>query len=68
MTLLAWAVAWLLDCLIGDPRSLPHPVRWIGAMITQSQRLVRHFCRSDRAAGGRGDNQRPELGRADAGA
>lgn len=44
MTLLAWAVAWLLDCLIGDPRGMPHPVRWIGALITQTQRLVRHFC------------------------
>lgn len=49
MTLLAWAVAWLLDCLIGDPRGMPHPVRWIGALITQTQRLVRHFCHSDRA-------------------
>lgn len=49
MTLLAWAVAWLLDGLIGDPRGMPHPVRWIGALITQSQRVVRHFCRSDRA-------------------
>lgn len=49
MTLLAWAAAWLLDCLIGDPRGMPHPVRWIGALITQTQRLVRHFCHSDRA-------------------
>jgi len=48
VTLLAWAVAWLLDCLIGDPRGMPHPVRWIGALITQTQRLVRHFCHSDR--------------------
>ena len=49
MTLLAWAVAWLLDCLIGDPRSMPHPVRWVGALITLTQRLVRHVCHSDRA-------------------
>jgi len=32
VTLLAWAFAWLLDCLIGDPRGMPHPVRWIGAL------------------------------------
>lgn len=49
MTLLAWTVAWLLDCLIGDPRSMPHPVRWIGALITLTQRWVRHFCHCDRA-------------------
>ena len=30
MTLLAWGVAWLLDFIIGDPQSWPHPVRWIG--------------------------------------
>lgn len=28
MTLLAWGVAWLLDFIIGDPQTWPHPVRW----------------------------------------
>lgn len=49
MTLLAWAVAWLLDCLIGDPRGMPHPVRWIGSLITLTQRWVRRFCHGEHA-------------------
>ncbi len=46
MTLLAWCVAWLLDFIIGDPQSWPHPVRWIGNLITAVQRLVRRYCHS----------------------
>ncbi|TNV19029.1 cobalamin biosynthesis protein [Buttiauxella sp. B2] len=49
MTLLAWGVAWLLDYWLGDPPHWPHPVRWIGNLITVTQRVVRRFCKSDRA-------------------
>lgn len=49
MTLLAWCCAWLLDFLLGDPQSWPHPVRWIGNLIHFVQRVVRRICRSDRA-------------------
>lgn len=34
MTLLAWFAAFLLDSLLGDPPHWPHPVRWIGNLIT----------------------------------
>ena len=47
MTLLAWGVAWLLDFIIGDPQSWPHPVRWIGNLIAAVQRGVRRYCRSE---------------------
>ena len=49
MTLLAWCVAWLLDVVIGDPPDWPHPVRWIGNLITAVQRIIRRYCHSDRA-------------------
>ena len=49
MTLLAWCVAWLLDVVIGDPPHWPHPVRWIGNLITTVQRIIRRYCHSDRA-------------------
>ena len=49
MTILAWCVAWLLDFIIGDPQSWPHPVRWIGNLISAVQRVVRRYCHSDRA-------------------
>lgn len=47
MTLLAWCVAWLLDFIIGDPQSWPHPVRWIGNFISTVQRVIRRYCHSD---------------------
>ncbi len=31
---LAMAIGFALDLIFGDPRSIPHPVRWIGALIT----------------------------------
>jgi adenosylcobinamide-phosphate synthase len=49
MTLLAWGVAWLLDYWLGDPPHWPHPVRWIGNLITVTQRVIRRFCKSNRA-------------------
>jgi adenosylcobinamide-phosphate synthase len=33
--------AWLLDALIGDPRSLPHPVRWMGSLIAWLEKALR---------------------------
>ncbi|MGK9172825.1 adenosylcobinamide-phosphate synthase CbiB [Yokenella regensburgei] len=49
MTILAWGVAWLLDRWLGDPAHWPHPVRWIGTLITLTQHIVRRFCHSDTA-------------------
>jgi adenosylcobinamide-phosphate synthase len=49
MTILAWCVAWLLDFIIGDPQNWPHPVRWIGNLISAVQRIIRRYCHSDRA-------------------
>lgn len=49
MTLLAWCAAFLLDRLLGDPPHWPHPIRWIGALITHIQRVVRRRCHSDTA-------------------
>ncbi len=49
MTLLAWFAAFLLDSLLGDPPHWPHPVRWIGNLITVLQRAIRRICHSERA-------------------
>ena len=38
------AVGFLLDALIGDPYSLPHPIRLIGKLISALEKFVRaHF-------------------------
>ena len=34
------AVACLLDAAVGDPRWFPHPVRWMGAVVTWCDRRV----------------------------
>jgi adenosylcobinamide-phosphate synthase len=42
MVFLPWhlAAAYLLDLASGDPPWLPHPVRWIGRLITQVENLL----------------------------
>ncbi|HEN3635359.1 TPA: cobalamin biosynthesis protein, partial [Yersinia enterocolitica] len=49
MTLSAWFVAFLLDYWLGDPPRWPHPVRWMGNLITLLQRAIRAVCHSERA-------------------
>ncbi|KGA74275.1 cobD/Cbib family protein [Yersinia enterocolitica] len=47
MTLSAWFVAFLLDHWLGDPPRWPHPVRWMGNLITLLQRAIRTLCHSE---------------------
>lgn len=54
MTPLDVAGACALDALIGDPRAMPHPVRWIGGVIAFTHRWIRSWCKGAlplRAAG-----------------
>ena len=39
------ALAYALDWLIGDPVWFPHPVRWMGQMISVGERLLRTIAR-----------------------
>ncbi len=41
-------LAVLLDAAVGDPRWLPHPVRWIGGLISLLERLLYPRNRSSR--------------------
>ena len=44
-------LGFLLDCLIGDPYSMPHPIKLIGRLISKLENVVRkHF--SDLRKGG----------------
>ena len=52
--LLPWLTlpaAFFLDALIGDPPSLPHPIRWMGRAIEQSEPFWRRTVASERLAG-----------------
>lgn len=43
--------AVLLDLLLGDPRRFPHPVVWIGRLITLLEKLLRRLIRSELLGG-----------------
>ena len=36
--------AYVIDRIVGDPRSLPHPVIGMGKAITAVERVIRRFC------------------------
>lgn len=48
---LAIPAAFALDALIGDPRSLPHPVRWMGKAIERAEPLFRRISANEKLAG-----------------
>ena len=39
----SFALAYVLDWLIGDPTWLPHPVRWMGRLISGGESRLRRF-------------------------
>ena len=52
--LLPWLTlpaAFFLDALVGDPASLPHPIRWMGRAIEQSEPFWRQTVASERLSG-----------------
>lgn len=51
MTAAQLAAAWGLDLLLGDPRSLPHPVVAIGRLIRNSEDFWPRWISNRRAAG-----------------
>ena len=49
--LLPTLLAFLLDCFIGDPRSLPHPVRALGFINNQYEKVCRKFIKAELLSG-----------------
>jgi adenosylcobinamide-phosphate synthase len=49
---LALPAAFALDSLLGDPRWLPHPIRWMGWAIQRAEPLFRRWIANERLAGG----------------
>ena len=45
----SFTLAYTLDWLAGDPPGWPHPVRWMGRMISGGERLLRKFARTPRS-------------------
>ena len=42
---------FLIDCILGDPYSLPHPIRLIGSLIARLEKLLRPRIKNERTAG-----------------
>ena len=36
--IIAFVGGFILDLILGDPYSLPHPIRWIGSLIGYLER------------------------------
>lgn len=51
--MIAFAAGFVLDLFLGDPPSLPHPVRWMGWMIAGTERCLRHGRRRESMTGSR---------------
>lgn len=54
--LIALLIGFFVDLLLGDPHSIPHPVVWIGKLISAVEKLVRRLfpktVRGENIAGG----------------
>ncbi len=48
----AMGIGFLLDLLLGDPHALPHPVRWIGALIACLDKRLRNSTSAQMIRGG----------------
>lgn len=44
-------LGFLIDCILGDPYSLPHPIRLIGSLIAGLEKLLRTLIKNERTAG-----------------
>lgn len=44
-------IGFLLDAIIGDPYWFPHPVRWIGTLISALEKTIRKHMKNLRAGG-----------------
>ncbi len=54
MTTLLYGLSFLLDLMLGDPPHWPHPIRWIGQLISRLQNWLRRHCHSEKALYGAG--------------
>jgi adenosylcobinamide-phosphate synthase len=48
LTLISITLGFILDFILGDPHSFPHPVRWIGLFITKLEGILRPLVKTKR--------------------
>lgn len=42
-SLIALLIGFLIDCLVGDPHSIPHPIVFIGNLISNTEKILRRI-------------------------
>lgn len=47
--MIAVAAGCILDFIFGDPQWLPHPIRFLGWLISSGERLFRRWCKSSKS-------------------
>ncbi len=47
MSVLLWLTAFMLDLKLGDPHHWPHPIHWIGWLISQTEKVIRSLCHTE---------------------
>ena len=52
--IIAFVGGFILDLILGDPYSLPHPIRWIGSLIGYLERKLNKKDISEKSAQKRG--------------
>ena len=52
--IIAFVGGFILDLILGDPYSLPHPIRWIGSLIGYLERKLNKKDVSEKSAQKRG--------------
>jgi len=48
MNILSIYIGYIMDLVIGDPYSFPHPVRYIGKLIKKTEKKIRNIAKSDK--------------------
>ena len=48
MNILSIYIGYIMDLIIGDPYSFPHPVRYIGKLIKKTEKKIRNIAKSDK--------------------
>lgn len=49
MNILSIYIGYIIDLIIGDPYSFPHPVRFIGKLIKITEDQIRKVAKNDKA-------------------
>ena len=44
-------LGFILDCIIGDPYNIPHPIKLIGRLIGRLEKLARQYMKNLRLGG-----------------